>query len=87
MGYARGHCPRYSCDGAGDAVRFLISNDQAGLVRIEYVVERDHHPHHTIGPRLYSILPRETRSSIGKPSPSSPATCAGRPWLERFHAR
>jgi len=45
MGYARGRCPRYSCDGAGDAVRFLISNDQAGLVRIEYVVERDHHPH------------------------------------------
>ena len=45
MGYARGRCPRYPRAGEGDAVRFLIARDQEDLIRIEYVVERNHHPH------------------------------------------
>jgi len=45
MGYARGKCPRYLGADAGDAVRFLIAQDRDELIRIEYVVERDHHPH------------------------------------------
>jgi len=45
MGYARGRCPRYPQADAGDAVRFLIARDQDALIRIEYVVERDHHPY------------------------------------------
>ena len=45
MGYARGRCPRYPQTDAGDAVRFLIGRDQDELIRIDYVVERDHHPH------------------------------------------
>lgn len=44
MGYARGRCARYPQADTGDAVRFLVTRDQGGLVRIEYVVERDHHP-------------------------------------------
>lgn len=44
MGYARGRCPRYPQTEAGDAIRFLIGRDQEDLIRIDYVVERDHHP-------------------------------------------
>jgi len=44
MGYARGRCPRYPPADAGDAVRFLIARDREDLIRIEYIVERDHHP-------------------------------------------
>ena len=44
MGYAHGRCPLCPRTEAGDAVRFLVSRDQAELIRIEYVVERDHHP-------------------------------------------
>jgi len=45
MGYAQGRCARYQSTDAGDAVRFLIAQDRDDLIRIEYVVERDHHPH------------------------------------------
>jgi len=45
MGYARGRCPRYPQADDGDAVRFLIARDQDELIRIEYAVERDHHPY------------------------------------------
>jgi hypothetical protein len=45
MGYAKGRCARYQSVDAGDAVRFLIAQDRDELIRIEYVVERDHHPH------------------------------------------
>jgi hypothetical protein len=45
MGYAKGRCARYQAMDAGDAVRFLIAQDRGELIRIEYAVERDHHPH------------------------------------------
>jgi len=45
MGYARGRCPRYPQADDGDAVRFLIARDRDELIRIQYVVERDHHPY------------------------------------------
>ena len=45
MGYARGRCVRCQGTNAGDAVRFLIAQDRDGLIRVAYVVERDHHPH------------------------------------------
>jgi hypothetical protein len=45
MGYARRRCPRYPQTDAGDATRFLIARDRDDLIRIEYVVERNHHPH------------------------------------------
>lgn len=44
MGYARGRCPRCK-DEAGDAVRFLIAGETGDLIRIDYAVERDHHPY------------------------------------------
>jgi hypothetical protein len=45
MGYAQGRCPRCLRADGGDAVRFLIARDHGDLIRIDYVVERDHHPH------------------------------------------
>ena len=45
MGYARGRCARYPEADARDAVRLLIARDRDELIRIEYVVERDHHPY------------------------------------------
>jgi hypothetical protein len=43
-GYARGVCPTFPAGDAGDAVRFGILRRESGLVTIQYVVERDHHP-------------------------------------------
>ncbi len=45
MGYAAGRCPRCLAADSGDAVRFLIAQDRDQVIRIEYVVERDHHPY------------------------------------------
>jgi hypothetical protein len=48
MGYARGKCSRYpraGAAGAADAVRFVIVEDRDQLIRIDYAIERDHHPH------------------------------------------
>jgi len=39
FGYVRGKCPRAPADGP-DAVRFSVSHDQAGTVRIDWVVEK-----------------------------------------------
>jgi hypothetical protein len=44
FGYARGQCRDFPEDGAPDAVRFGIAGEHAGLIRIHYVAERDHHP-------------------------------------------
>lgn len=52
FGYAREKCPRVPRD-APDAVRFSISNDQDGLIRIYWVVEKNHLPF-AHGPLEYS---------------------------------
>src|SRR6185436_3807782 len=44
LGYARGACPRFPSADGPDAVRFTISRDAGDSIRIDYVVERDHHP-------------------------------------------
>jgi hypothetical protein len=44
LGYARGECVRFPEGEGPDAVRFTISSHENDLVRIYYVVERDHHP-------------------------------------------
>jgi hypothetical protein len=43
-GYARGRCQRFPEDSAADAVRFSITGDRDGLVRLVYVVEKNHAP-------------------------------------------
>src|SRR6185369_16454357 len=53
LGYARGSCPRFPEPDGPDAVRFTISSDDGGSVRIYYVVERDHRPY-AHGPLEYS---------------------------------
>jgi hypothetical protein len=54
FGYARGNCAHFpsSTDGP-DAVRFTISGDQGSLLRLYFVIERDHHPF-AHGPLEYS---------------------------------
>jgi hypothetical protein len=59
MGYARGKCARCQGTNAGDAVRFLIAQDRDGFIRVEYVVERDHHPH-----RRGAFEYRRTRAAL-----------------------
>jgi hypothetical protein len=44
LGYARRSCPRFPAGDGPDAVRFTISSHEGDLLRIYYVVERDHHP-------------------------------------------
>ncbi|HWB84925.1 MAG TPA: hypothetical protein VG675_12340 [Bryobacteraceae bacterium] len=44
FGYARGNCRHFPADDGPDAVRFAVAADEDGLVRIRYVLERNHHP-------------------------------------------
>ena len=43
-GYARGRCDRFPGGEARDAVRFSIISDRGGVVRMVYVLEKDHAP-------------------------------------------
>jgi hypothetical protein len=43
FGYAAHKCPRFPAASA-DAVRFAVANDQNGLIRIQWVMEKDHLP-------------------------------------------
>lgn len=43
FGYARGKCARVPAE-VPDAVRFSISDDRDGIIRIYWVVEKDHLP-------------------------------------------
>lgn len=43
-GYARGRCPHFPAAAPADAHRFSVSSDDNSLIRICYVVERDHFP-------------------------------------------
>jgi len=44
LGYERGSCPRFPAGDGPDAIRFTISRLEGDILRIYYVVERDHHP-------------------------------------------
>jgi hypothetical protein len=44
LGYVRETCNRFPDDGGPDAVRFTVRTDDGRSVRIDYAVERDHHP-------------------------------------------
>jgi hypothetical protein len=55
LGYARGACSRFRADDPGpDAVRFSLRDDDGKLLRLYFVLERDHHPF-AHGPLEYSI--------------------------------
>ena len=43
-GYARGRCDRFPDDAAADAVRFSVTGDQDGQVRVVYIIEKNHSP-------------------------------------------
>ena len=43
-GYARGRCERFPLDAAADAVRFSVTGESGDVVRIVYILERDHAP-------------------------------------------
>jgi hypothetical protein len=44
LGYARGKCPRFPADAEADSVRFMVAADTESVLRLEYVVERNHAP-------------------------------------------
>ena len=44
LGYAREQCAWFPAGEGPDAVRFAISSHENELVRIQYVIESDHHP-------------------------------------------
>ncbi|HEV8145996.1 MAG TPA: hypothetical protein VGP79_06430 [Bryobacteraceae bacterium] len=43
-GYPRGRCDRFPDDGASEAVRFSVVSEAEGMLRIIWVVEREHVP-------------------------------------------
>src|SRR4051812_28179921 len=43
-GYVRGQCAHFPEDSPADAVRFSITGDDAGVVRLVYILEKDHSP-------------------------------------------
>jgi len=54
QGYARGKCPRFPRDAGPDGVRFMVAADAERIVRLQYVVEKDHAPLED-GPLEYSV--------------------------------
>lgn len=53
LGYARLECGRFPAGDGPDAVRFTILAAEPGILRLYYVIERDHHPF-AHGPLQYS---------------------------------
>jgi hypothetical protein len=43
-GYARTRCDRFPGGEAADAMRFSITGDSGGVIRMVYIVEKDHAP-------------------------------------------
>ena len=66
LGYARGRCDRFPGGAGADAVRFTVSGHENGIIRIYYVLERDHRPYEH-GPLEYDA----TRRALVEP-PASP---------------
>ncbi|MGO9230459.1 MAG: hypothetical protein ACLQKA_14810 [Bryobacteraceae bacterium] len=58
LGYARGHCARFPADHGPDAVRFTIGSDDGAVLRLYYVLERDHRPY-AHGPLEFSVVRNE----------------------------
>ncbi len=44
IGYARGACAHFPSESSPDAVRFALRSDDNVSIRLDYVVEHDHHP-------------------------------------------
>src|SRR6185295_11024675 len=44
IGYARRRCSRFPANAQADAVRFAITSDGSGVIRIQYATEVDHLP-------------------------------------------
>ncbi|MGD0046508.1 MAG: hypothetical protein ABSE42_05775 [Bryobacteraceae bacterium] len=58
LGYARGRCARFPADHGPDAVRFTIVSDDGAVLRLYYVLERDHRPF-AHGPLEFSVAQNE----------------------------
>jgi hypothetical protein len=43
-GYARGACEHFPSSSAADAVRFSVTEDKSGFLRVLYVFEKEHSP-------------------------------------------
>lgn len=88
LGYARGVCDRFPhAEGQGpDAVRFTISEDSESLVRLYYVIERDHHPF-AHGPLDYSTAQQALDAgSSASPSLARQAEAYAGSYLRRKEA-
>src|SRR5579863_6455989 len=44
FGYARGLCPEFPDGSVADAVRFSVSGNADGIVKIVWILEKDHAP-------------------------------------------
>jgi hypothetical protein len=44
FGYARGLCAEFPDDSSADAVRFSVSANAGGIVKIVWILEKDHAP-------------------------------------------
>jgi hypothetical protein len=58
LGYARGRCARFPAACGPDAARFTIVSDDGAVLRLYYVLERDHRPY-AHGPLEFSVALNE----------------------------
>jgi len=58
LGYARGHCAHFPADCSPDAMRFILVSDDGAVLRLYYVLERDHRPF-AHGPLEFSVAQNE----------------------------
>ena len=65
LGNARGKCPRFPEEASADAVRFMVAGDKDDVIKLQYVIEKDHAPLEH-GPLEYSL--KERRFLVGHSS-------------------
>jgi len=82
LGYARGACVRLQDADGPDSIRFSVSQDEGGLIRLYYVVERDHHPY-AHGPLAFDT----GRGEFTDPPPDENLRLQARAYLSSYLRR
>jgi len=83
LGYARGRCAHFPANGCADAARFIIVADEGAVLRLYYVLERDHRPF-AHGPLEFSVARGELTTQPEGALTSRQARAYAASYLQRW---
>ena len=86
-GYGRGRCECFPADARADAVRFHLADDSGGVLRIQYIFEKDCWPveHGCLCYSQDSVASAEAGDSAGSMLLRSQAAAFAESYLRRAH--